>query len=193
MNSSTVFLCCMLICTLLQSALAGEAALRGDNRILKKHKEQHKDKDKIKGKGGKGGKSGKGGSGMSSMASAETQTSGGMGKTMAEGRTPKISSGMSKTMAKNKTPVPEPPAKCSEMKDQGMCEQDSNADNHCKWDEADNECYKGCPSDGRALEDSMRSLEDEDKCPCPNYVYDSGDGECKTTSCQLPLFLAMFC
>ena len=68
------------------------------------------------------------------------------------------------------------------MTDQDMCEQDStnsNADNHCKWDEDDNECYKGCPSDGRVLEDSMRSLEDEDKCKCPNYVYDSGDRECK--------------
>ncbi|GMI23201.1 hypothetical protein TeGR_g11232, partial [Tetraparma gracilis] len=88
------------------------------------------------------------------------------------------SSSSSSSDSSNKTPVPEPPANCSEMTDQDMCGQDSNADNHCKWDEDDNECYKGCPSDGRALEDSMRSLEDEDKC-CPNYVYDSGDRECK--------------
>jgi hypothetical protein len=112
-------------------------------------------------------------SGMSSMASAETQTSGGMGKTMAEGRTPKISSGMSKTMAKDKTPNPDTPATCSEMKDQDMCEKDTNADNHCKWDDDDG-CYKGCPGDGLALEGSMRSLGGE--CSCVNYYFKKGFG-----------------
>ncbi|GMI23136.1 hypothetical protein TeGR_g3838, partial [Tetraparma gracilis] len=89
------------------------------------------------------------------------------------------SSSSSSSDSSNKTPVPEPPVKCSEMKDQDMCEKDANADYHCKWDEDDNECYKGCPSDGRALEDSMRSLRDVNKCPCPNFFYDSGDKECK--------------
>ncbi|GMI22813.1 hypothetical protein TeGR_g6788, partial [Tetraparma gracilis] len=83
------------------------------------------------------------------------------------------SSSSSSSDSSNKTPVPEPPAKCSEMTDQDMCD----ADNLCKWDEDGNDCFKGCPSDGRALEGSMRSL--EDKCICPNFVYDSGDKECK--------------